>query len=364
MPEQQPQNPAQTQFQQVAQPVAAPQVQVQGVPQPQVPGGAGIGGAAPHAHVMPAVPVPAGAPHRGYVPVAPPTVPTLPMQNVADPNVAMTAPDPQTAPDPGTFYPTPAQVAPPGHAFPTPGAQQVQQGSGVPAGWTPGQPQPQQQGQEATPYQVKGEDFPEASQEQLQFAVNKAQEAGVAPEQVNDFVESQLYYLNAHSDPDVYNEHQARITELEQALVERYGQQGAVDAFTRIGQAAVDRGGQALLHKLITDPDMLHGEIISSFLEGGGEGGQGRNYYDQWLDRGGQGAAPAAAPVAAGAPGAAAANPGTALDPAAVAQAFQQHQTLAVKNSMDQESWNKRNITLHQQMRAANMAAVGAGGAF
>ena len=149
---------------------------------------------------------------------------------------------------------------------------QQQQGQGMPQqmGVDPAQQQQQQAPVNPEEWEVDTSSFEGVAEDVLQDAIDRAYEAGMTPDQAQQALAEEAQAGRfMFDDLEVKEEYDANLGQLEQALAEEYGQDGAVEAFKTLYQNLHAQGGDALLQKFMTDPEMLSPEIVSGYLEGG-----------------------------------------------------------------------------------------------
>ena len=152
-----------------------------------------------------------------------------------------------------------------------------QMGQGVPPQQMGGQP-PQQQEED---WNVDTSGFEDVAEDVLQDAIDRYYDEGYTPEQAQQALAQEAqagrFYF---SDLESKHEYDSNLGQLEQALADEYGKDGAVDVFKQLYQNIHAKGGDALLHKFMTDPEMLDPEIVQGYL---GETEGAENPYSQFI---------------------------------------------------------------------------------
>ena len=244
-------------------------------------------------------------------------------QNYNAVNQPIQQPGPQNpAPTPA---PAPYQPVPNQNYLPAQGNGQVNPAGIAPEGGTPPQHQPQQplppqqyqqqppqqQQQQPENWEVAVDGYENVDPDVLQDAIDRYHEQGYTPEQAQEAMaqEAQMGGFN-FADLETKQVYDNAKYHLEDALVQKYGQDGAVEAFQTIYHNIHAQGGDALLQKFLSDPEMMEPEIVMGYLHAGDDeqGGGGNPYLDHMRDTTAQanpgfGPGQGAAPMGGGGPG-------------------------------------------------------------
>ena len=229
-------------------------------------------------------PTPQQAPLPGNMQAGPMNVPpgvnvAIPGQHVPTPQApTVVPPTPQYTSQIGATPQVPMAPAP-ANPLPAPGAvpQQQQMPAQAP-GMAPG-------AVEQGSYEIDPGDFPGASEGVLQVLVDDAVAAGVPAHELGGFVNQKLQEgAGSFGDGETFVEYRSRADQLTAALTEEYGQEGAQEVLGTVVENLRNTGGDAMVHKFLTDPAMLDPEIVGNLLQ---QSPNAANPYSKFFNRGG-----------------------------------------------------------------------------
>ena len=171
----------------------------------------------------------------------------------------------------------PQQQAPVQQPAPPQQQQVVQQPQQTPQ-------QPQQPQQDLNNYEVNTQGYENVDPDILQSLVDDAYSQGLSPEQARQYID------NAAQEGEFAfesQEHRAAygdaMDQLVDSLEREYGQGRSQEMLQTIINNVHATGGDALVEKFNSDPDMLHPEIVAGYLNGGAQGPQAGNPYDEHI---------------------------------------------------------------------------------
>ena len=151
-------------------------------------------------------------------------------------------------------------------------------------------PQGQQQFPQAPPvtedYGVERGDYDESiSNLHLNIAVDAARDKGVAPQDLNAYVQQHLEGdIHHFGSPEVANEYLDRFTQLSDALGEQYGEENVSDVLDAVTENIRSVGGDDLVAQFERDPELLNPAVVAQYLPS--EGRADSNPYTPYLQGG------------------------------------------------------------------------------